>query len=44
MLSQTGGTCECSLLDKHKCDTIPEFAACKEGADLLALLSGLGLD
>ncbi|KAJ2980629.1 hypothetical protein NQ176_g2524 [Zarea fungicola] len=30
MLSQTGGTCECSLLDKHKCDTIPEFAACKE--------------
>ncbi|PQK11812.1 hypothetical protein BB8028_0003g04360 [Beauveria bassiana] len=30
MLSQTGGTCECTLTDKHQCDTIPKFVTCKE--------------
>ncbi|XWW96692.1 hypothetical protein V2A60_004669 [Cordyceps javanica] len=30
MLSQTGGTCECNLVDRHQCDGIPEFATCKE--------------
>ncbi|ATY58459.1 purine transporter [Cordyceps militaris] len=30
MLSQTGGTCECTLVDRHQCDTLPAFAACKE--------------
>ncbi|KAM3551177.1 hypothetical protein ARSEF4850_007999 [Beauveria asiatica] len=31
MLSQTGGTCECTLTDKHQCDSIPKFVTCKEG-------------
>ncbi|KAH8715071.1 putative xanthine/uracil permease [Beauveria bassiana] len=30
MLSQTGGTCECTLTDKHQCDSIPKFVTCKE--------------
>ncbi|KND88521.1 putative xanthine/uracil permease [Tolypocladium ophioglossoides CBS 100239] len=32
LLSQTGGTCVCGLDRKDQCDSIPEFAACKEGA------------
>ncbi|KFA78104.1 hypothetical protein S40288_05673 [Stachybotrys chartarum IBT 40288] len=30
LLSQTGGTCVCELDNKAQCDSIPEFAACKE--------------
>ncbi|PNY24451.1 Xanthine/uracil/vitamin C permease [Tolypocladium capitatum] len=30
LLSQTGGTCVCDLGRKDQCDSIPEFAACKE--------------
>ncbi|POR35727.1 Xanthine/uracil/vitamin C permease [Tolypocladium paradoxum] len=30
LLSQTGGTCVCNLDRKDQCDSIPEFAACKE--------------
>ncbi|KAK3175789.1 hypothetical protein K4F52_010000 [Lecanicillium sp. MT-2017a] len=49
MLSQTGGTCECTLTDKRQCDTIPEFAACKEAVrrDLItatAAIAGMGLN
>ncbi|EHK15190.1 uncharacterized protein TRIVIDRAFT_175575 [Trichoderma virens Gv29-8] len=31
ILSQTGGTCACSLTDKFQCDTIPDYVDCKEG-------------
>ncbi|PHH87276.1 hypothetical protein CDD83_9076 [Cordyceps sp. RAO-2017] len=30
LLAQTGGTCACNLTPKELCDTVPEFAACKE--------------
>ncbi|KJZ79350.1 hypothetical protein HIM_01501 [Hirsutella minnesotensis 3608] len=30
LLSQTGGTCECDITPRELCDSIPEFAACKE--------------
>ncbi|KAK6444633.1 hypothetical protein FP744_10000881 [Trichoderma asperellum] len=30
ILSQTGGTCECSLKNKFQCDTIHDYADCKE--------------
>ncbi|UKZ83726.1 hypothetical protein TrVFT333_011535 [Trichoderma virens FT-333] len=30
ILSQTGGTCACSLTDKFQCDTIPDYVDCKE--------------
>ncbi|KAJ6779340.1 hypothetical protein PWT90_04278 [Aphanocladium album] len=44
MLSQTGGTCVCNLTDKHQCDTIPEFAACKEEVrrDLVTATAAIG--
>ncbi|ROT41257.1 hypothetical protein SODALDRAFT_272427 [Sodiomyces alkalinus F11] len=30
VLSQTGGTCACSLEDRTKCDDVPGYKACKE--------------
>ncbi|GJN81187.1 nucleoside transporter [Purpureocillium lilacinum] len=30
LLAQTGGTCDCDMADKRRCDTVPEFADCKE--------------
>ncbi|KAH7309466.1 permease family-domain-containing protein [Stachybotrys elegans] len=46
LLSQTGGTCVCDLEDKFQCDSIKEFAACKEDVrrDLItatAAISGM---
>ncbi|KAF4512695.1 hypothetical protein G6O67_000044 [Ophiocordyceps sinensis] len=43
LLSQTGGTCECDIKPKELCDSIPEFAACKEDVrrDLITATAAL---
>lgn len=41
ILSQTGGTCECSLKNKFQCDTIHDYADCKEGIAVYPLLASI---
>jgi adenine/guanine/hypoxanthine permease len=41
LLSQTGGDCECDLENRLKCDTIPAYAACKEGRTRVLLVTTL---
>ncbi|UKZ94270.1 uncharacterized protein TrAFT101_009148 [Trichoderma asperellum] len=41
ILSQTGGTCECSLENKFQCDTIHDYADCKEGIVVYPVLASV---